>query len=315
MTVTDMNLADKRILVTGAHGFLGPHVVHELFEQGAEDVYTPTREDYDLTLAPLARSAVRGCDLVVHLAARVGGIGANQDQPGVFFHDNMAMGLNIVEACRLHQVQRLLVVGTVCAYPKHCEVPFSEAALWNGYPEHTNASYGIAKKAILEMQKAYARQYGMESSHVIPTNLYGPGDHYDLQTSHVIPAMVRKFVEARRSGAESVTLWGTGAPSREFLHVRDAARGIVTALRRCSKPIPINLGAAKEITMNDLAAVVALAAGFHGDIVWDSTKPDGQPRRSVAGVRAASLLQWFPRQRLATGVSECVADFERRYPE
>ena len=240
--------------------------------------------------------------VVYHLAAEVGGIGANMAQPGRFTYANLAMGLNVIEQARIHGVEKVVVVGTVCSYPKFCTPPFSESDLWSGYPEETNAGYGVAKRAVYEMLRQYHRQYGIAGTVVIPTNLYGTGDNFDPASSHVIPAMIRKFCEA----GDVVTLWGTGSASREFLHVDDAAAGIVAAGETISDAEPINLGGGGEITMQSLAGRVAAACGFDGRIEWDGTQPDGQPRRAVDASRAASLLSWTPQVSLEEGIRETV---------
>jgi GDP-L-fucose synthase len=292
-----------RYLVTGGHGFLGHAVFRVLRERGIEPL-TPTRQEYDLTdEAAVARLyADARPDVVIHLAAEVGGIGANMAQPGRFFYANMAMGLHLVEHARRAGVRKFVHVGTVCAYPKHCPVPFREDDLWNGYPEETNAPYGVAKKALFVMLDAYRRQYGMASSVVVPVNLYGPGDDFDPATSHVIPAMIRRFCE----GGNSVTLWGTGTATREFLHVDDAAAGVVRAAEVMDEPVPINLGGGEEVTIATLAGMVADACGYSGRIQWDASLPDGQPRRALDCTRAGTLLGWRPSVRLADGLAETV---------
>ena len=286
-----MNLAVERIVVTGGAGFLGRCVCAELARRGVppERVLVPRRRTYDLTreedVVRLYEDAAPS--VVLHLAAEVGGIGANREQPGRFFYANMAMGLHLIEHARRRGVKKFVQVGTICAYPKFTPVPFREEDLWNGYPEETNAPYGIAKKALLVMLQAYRRQYGLNGIYLLPVNLYGPGDNFDPRTSHVIPALIRKFCEAVDSGAEEVVVWGTGSASREFLYVEDAARGIVLATERYDGPEPVNLGAGFEITIRDLAEKLRALIGFRGRIVWDKTKPDGQPRRCLDTRRAA----------------------------
>jgi len=291
-------------LVTGGNGFLGRRVCR-LLEYAGHDVLRPRRSECDLTDAAetAAYFAAARPSVVYHLAAEVGGIGANMATPGRFTFANLAMGINVIEQARLHGVEKVVVVGTVCSYPKHCTPPFAEADLWNGYPEETNAGYGVAKRAVYELMRQYSRQYGMAGAVVIPTNLYGPGDNFDPTTSHVIPAMVRKFCE----GGDTVTLWGTGSASREFLHVDDAAAGIFAAGEMIVQPEPINLGGGGEIAMRDLANMVADACGFDGRIEWDDTKPDGQPRRAVDAAWAASLLGWTPSVCLEQGIRQTVA--------
>ncbi len=290
-------------LVTGGNGFLGRRVCR-LLEAAGHDVLRPRRWGCELTdaVATAEYFAAAKPRMVYHLAAEVGGIGANMAQPGRFTYANLAMGLNVIEQARTHGVEKVVVVGTVCSYPKFCRPPFAEGDLWSGYPEETNAGYGVAKRAVYEMLRQYHRQYGMAGTVVIPTNLYGPGDNFDPASSHVIPAMIRKFCEAEGS----VTLWGTGSASREFLHVDDAAAGIVAAGEALSNAEPINLGGGGEITMQSLAGMVSDACGFEGRIEWDGTKPDGQPRRAVDASRAESLLGWTPRVSLEDGIRETV---------
>ena len=247
----------------------------------------------------------------MHLAAVVGGIGANREQPGRFFYENALMGIELLEACRVAGVPKVVVAGTVCAYPKHTPVPFREAALWDGYPEETNAPYGLAKKLLLVQAQAYRDQYGMNAVYLLPVNLYGPGDNFDLETSHVIPAMIRKFAEARDRGEPRVVLWGDGSPTREFLHVRDAARAFRLALERYDGPDPVNLGSGEEIAIGDLAALVAGATGYRGEVVWDTAKPNGQPRRRLATDRARALLGFEATVPLREGIAELVAWYDR----
>jgi GDP-L-fucose synthase len=311
-----MDLRDKRIVVTGGAGFLGAAVCRLLRDRGvaADRIIVPRRRDYDLTIeANVARLyADARPDVVVHLAAEVGGIGANMAQPGRFFFANMAMGLHLVEHARRVGLRKFVHTGTVCAYPKHCPVPFREDDLWNGYPEETNAPYGVAKKALFVMLDGYRRQYGLASAVAVPVNLYGPGDNFDPATSHVIPALIRKCEEARRAGAAEITCWGTGGATREFLYVDDAAEGIVRAAEMMEEPVPINLGGGEEIAIRDLVARIARACDFHGDVVWDTSKPDGQPRRSLDISRARDLLGWQPRQDFDAGLAATVAWWRAR---
>ena len=259
---------------------------------GREQIAVPRRAEFDLT----QREAVSQMyvqlrpDIVIHLAAEVGGIGANRASPGRFFYANLAMGMHLIEQARDAGLKKIVMVGTVCSYPKHTPVPFREDDLWNGYPEGTNAPYGIAKKALLVMLQAYRQQYGLNGVYLIPVNLYGPGDNFDLETSHVIPAMIRKFVDARVSGAAEVTLWGTGSASREFLYVEDCARAIVMATQRYDGAEPVNIGTGREITIRDLAEKIRGIVGYRGRIIWDSTKPDGQPRRCLDTSRAKAAF-------------------------
>lgn len=278
-----MDLAGKKILLTGGDGFLGRFVLRELLENGVreEDVRIPHHVENDLRIMENCRQAVKGVDLVIHLAASVGGIGFNQRNPGILFYDNMIMGAQLMEAARSSKVEKFVQIGTVCAYPKVTSVPFKEEDLWEGYPEETNAPYGVAKKALLVQAQAYRAQYGFNAIYLLPVNLYGPGDNFDLENSHVIPALIRKCVEAAESGLDQITVWGTGIPTREFLYVEDCARGIVLAASRYDGAQPVNLGSGKEISIADLAGLIARISGFNGKIVWDASRPDGQPRRCL----------------------------------
>jgi GDP-L-fucose synthase len=283
-----LSLSGKRILVTGGAGFLGAPVCAMLHARGAADVLVPRRADYDLTEAAAVNRLFEHArpDIVLHLAAEVGGIGANRDNPGRFFYANVAMGLHVVEAARRAEVEKLVQVGTVCSYPKFTPVPFSEQSLWDGYPEETNAPYGIAKKALLVMLAAYRDQYGFPGIFLMPTNLYGPRDNFDPASSHVIPALIRKCEEARVAGEPSITCWGTGSASREFLYVDDCAEAIVAATERYDSPEPVNIGVGEEITIRDLVQLIAHVTDYSGEIRWDTTKPDGQPRRVLDTTRA-----------------------------
>ncbi len=279
--------AEKRVTVTGGRGFLGRPVVR-LLEPLAAEVIAFSSAEYNLTRqADIARMYEdQKPDVVIHLAARVGGIGANLDNPGSFFYENAIMGIELMEQARLNGVAKFVQVGTVCAYPKFAPIPFSEDDLWNGYPEETNAPYGLAKKMLLVQAQAYREQYGFDAIYLLPVNLYGPGDNVDLQNSHVIPAMIRKCIEARDSGAAAVEVWGTGTPTREFLYVEDAARAIVMAAERYDKPEPVNLGSSIEISIKDLVELIVELTGFKGAVAWDHSKPDGQPRRKLNVERA-----------------------------
>jgi GDP-L-fucose synthase len=285
-------LSGKRVLVTGGAGFLGAPVCRLLEKRGAAEVIVPRKDEHDLTdaraVAALFDSAKP--DVVIHLAAEVGGIGANRDNPGRFFYANMAMGLHVVEEARRSGVEKFVQVGTVCSYPKFTPVPFSEASLWDGYPEETNAPYGIAKKALLVMLASYREQYGFPGIFLMPTNLYGPRDNFDPQSSHVIPALIRKCEEARLASESSITCWGTGSASREFLYVDDCAEAIVMATERYESAEPVNIGVGKEITIRSLVELIAQVTDFAGEIRWDTTKPDGQPRRVLDTTRAAQQV-------------------------
>jgi GDP-L-fucose synthase len=305
---------DKRILLTGGAGFLGVKVRERLEAAGAAEVFVPRRADYDLTDAAAVERAYADArpDTVVHLAAEVGGIGANRDNPGRYFFANMAMGLHLIEEARRRGTEKFVQVGTVCSYPKHTPVPFSEGELWNGYPEETNAPYGVAKKALLVMMQAYREQYGLNGAYLMPVNLYGPGDNFDLESSHVIPALIRKCEEARVAGRDEVVCWGTGSASREFLYVDDCADAIVAATERYDEPEPINIGAHSEIKIRGLTELIARLTGFEGELAWDSSKPDGQPRRCLDTSRATELLGFTASTPLEKGLRETIAWFRAR---
>jgi GDP-L-fucose synthase len=277
-----------RTLVTGGSGFLGSHLIDLLQQRGVKDIIVPRSREVDLCDAMATRKlfAETRPTQVYHLAAKVGGIGANRRQPGTFFRDNMAMGLNVLEEARRAAVSKVVIAGTVCAYPKFAPVPFREDDLWNGYPEETNAPYGVAKKALLVMAQAYRAEFGANFVMAFPVNLYGPRDNFDLEDSHVIPAMIRKYEDARQRGEAKVTLWGDGSPTREFLYVDDAARGLVLAMERYNDPDPVNLGAGFEIRMQDLAAKISALIGYQGQTIWDARRPNGQPRRMLEVSRA-----------------------------
>lgn len=283
-----LDITNKQIVVTGGQGFLGTHLVKKLKEHGAAKVVPLAHHDYELR----DRTEIQRMfddlhpDIIIHLAAVVGGIGANQLRPGSFFYDNAIMGIQLIEEARLRHTEKFVQVGTICAYPKFTPVPFKEEDLWNGYPEETNAPYGLAKKMLLVQLQAYRQEYGFNGIYLLPVNLYGPGDNNDLVTSHVIPAMIRKFKEAKEQNLPSVTLWGDGSPTREFLYVEDAAEGIVLATERYDKPEPVNLGSGQEISIKDLAELIKQLTGYQGEIVWDTTKPNGQPRRLLDVTRA-----------------------------
>jgi GDP-L-fucose synthase len=276
----------RRVLVTGGAGFLGSRVVALLRELGATDIAVPRSKTTDLVDRDNARKAVKGADVVIHLAAKVGGIGFNRDNPGSLFFDNLMMGAQLMEEARLAGVEKFVGVGTVCAYPKFTPVPFHEDDLWDGYPEETNAPYGLAKKMLLVQAQAYRQQYGFDSIYLLPVNLYGPGDNFDPRSSHVIPALIRKVYDAKFGGRDFIEVWGDGSASREFLYVTDAARGIVLAAEKYDKPDPVNLGSHMEITIRELAQLITQAFEFTGEIRWDTSKPNGQPRRSLDVSRA-----------------------------
>lgn len=309
-----MDLKGTRVVVTGGSGFLGRRVVAALEGRGCASVFSPRSADYDLR----EKSQVirlfedHRPDVVVHLAAVVGGIGANRKHPGRFFYENLVMGVETLEQARRFGVKKFVGIGTICAYPKFTPVPFREDDLWNGYPEETNAPYGLAKKMLLVQSQAYRQEYGMDAIHLLPVNLYGPGDNFDPESSHVIPAMVRKMEEARSAGASEVVLWGDGTPTREFLYVDDAAEGIVLATERYDGADPVNLGSGGEIAIRDLAPIIAQATGFTGRIVWDATKPNGQPRRGLDTTRAERAFGFKARTPFAEGLARTVAWYRSR---
>ncbi|MEM9166564.1 MAG: GDP-L-fucose synthase [Planctomycetota bacterium] len=296
-----IELAGKRITITGGAGFLGTTLTHALRQRGVTDIFIPRIQDYDLTTEEACERLYRDAspEIVIHLAAEVGGIGANRDNPGRYFYANMAMALHLIEQARIHEITKFVMAGTICAYPKFTPVPFQEVNVWDGYPEETNAPYGVAKKAALVMLDAYRQQYGLRGAYCLPVNLYGPNDNFNLHTSHVIPALIRKCIEAQDRGDDSIEVWGTGSASREFLYVDDAAEGIVRATEAMNEPIPVNLGTNMEIAIRDLVNLIARLTGFceneaelESKIRWDSTKPDGQPRRCLDTSRAKSLMNW-----------------------
>jgi GDP-L-fucose synthase len=300
---------DSRIVITGGAGFLGRHLVAEAKARGYRNVMTFRSAEYDLTREAEVERMVRDLEpeIVIHLAASVGGIGANRRYPGTYYYRNLMMGSLLMEHARRAGVERFLSVGTICSYPKFTEVPFREEALWNGYPEETNAPYGLAKKMLLVQSDAYRREFGFDASNVLVVNLYGPHDNFDPETSHVIPALIRKCAEAVESGAKEIEVWGTGSATREFLYVEDAARGILAAAERLEGSDPVNLGAGFEISIKSLAERIAAATGFRGRLVWDASKPDGQPRRSLDVSRAERLLDWRATTSLDEGLGRTVA--------
>lgn len=307
-----MPFARKRVLVTGGGGFLGRHLVRRLEERGAREVVAPRSSEYDLRekgdillLLDDARP-----DVIVHAAAVVGGIGANREHPGSFFYDNAMMGIQLMEQARLAGVEKFVTIGTVCAYPKFTPVPFREAALWDGYPEETNAPYGLAKKMLLVQSQAYRQEYGFNAIYLIPVNLYGPGDNFDPASSHVIPALIRKCIEARRTGAPFIEIWGTGNASREFLYVEDAAEGIVRATEQYDDAAPVNLGTGQEITIRDLVTTIASLTGYAGELRFDPSMPDGQPRRALDVSRAAGAFGFRARTPLDEGLRATIAWYE-----
>jgi GDP-L-fucose synthase len=308
----------KRVIVTGGAGFLGRHVTARLTQGGADDIFIPRIEDYNLVagkdIERMYADAAAGADAasttVIHLAANVGGIGANLEHPADFFYDNLMMGVELMHQAYKRGISKFIAIGTVCAYPKFTRVPFKEDDLWLGYPEETNAPYGLAKKMMLVQAQAYRQQYGFDSIFLLPVNLYGPGDNFNLRTSHVIPALIRKAAEARESGAKSLSLWGDGSPTREFLYVEDAADGIVSAAEKYDGPEPVNLGSGHEISIRDLAAMIARLSGFAGELVWETDRPNGQPRRALDVSRAKLYFNWQARTPFEEGMRRTIAWFQ-----
>jgi GDP-L-fucose synthase len=310
--MTQGNWSGRRVMVTGGAGFLGSRVVDRVRAKGASEVFVPRSHDYDLRdREDIRRALVDGRpELIIHLAAVVGGIGANRENPGRFFYENAIMGIELMEQARLAGVAKFVGVGTVCSYPKFTPVPFHEDDLWNGYPEETNAPYGLAKKMLLVQGQAYRQQYGFDAIHLVPVNLYGPGDNFDPTSSHVIPALIKKCVDAREQGADHIEIWGTGSASREFLYVDDAAEGIVLAAERYDGADPVNLGVGREITIRDLVELIARLTDFRGAIRWDTTKPDGQPRRALDTSRARDGFGFVAQTSFEDGLQRTVEWYE-----
>ena len=299
-------LAEQRIVVTGGAGFLGARVVARLRALGAKDVLVPRSASMDLRDRDNCRKAVQGADLVIHMAAKVGGIGFNRDNPATLFYENLIMGSQLMEEARVAGVRKFVALGTVCAYPKFTPVPFREDDLWNGYPEETNAPYGLAKKMLLVQAQAYRQQYGFDGIFLLPVNLYGPGDNFDPRSSHVIPALIRKIWSAKHEGRDSVEVWGDGSASREFLYVEDAAEAIVLAAERYDGAEPVNIGSGMEITVKELVAVLSRLIGYQGTVTWDTTKPNGQPRRSLDVSRAKAAFDFTASTDFLTGLRQTV---------
>jgi GDP-L-fucose synthase len=301
----------RRVVVTGGHGFLGSFVVDKLRAAGAKEVVVPRSDKHDLRIQTEALRLYTDTrpDIVIHLAAVVGGIGANRKYPGRFFHDNAIMGLNVIEAARITGIEKFVCAGTICSYPKFTSVPFREKDFWNGYPEETNAPYGLAKKMLLVQLQAYREQYGFDGIYLTPVNLYGPRDNFDLESSHVIPALIRKCIEAKQADAPEIVAWGTGNATREFLYVEDAAEAIVLAAEKYSKPDLVNLGSGEEISVRDLLEMIRTMVGARAAVRWDHSKPDGQPRRSLDTSRAAQEFGWRAKTSLHAGLKETIEWF------
>lgn len=309
-----MNLKTSKILVTGGAGFLGSFVVQELIRKGVpeKNITIPRSKNCDLRIFKNCQRVVKNQDIIIHLAAKVGGIGLNREKPGELFYDNLIMGVELMEAARQAGVKKFVAIGTICAYPKFTKIPFSESELWNGYPEETNAPYGLAKKMLLVQSQAYRRQYGFNAIYLLPVNLYGPGDNFDPKSSHVIPALIKKVADAKKMGKDFIEVWGTGKASREFLYVEDAAKAIVLATEKYDKPEPVNLGAGVEITIKNLVKIICTQMKFKGKTRWDHTKPDGQPRRKLNVSRAKKGFGFTAKTSFESGLKKTVDWYLKR---
>ncbi|MCX5679383.1 MAG: GDP-L-fucose synthase [Candidatus Omnitrophica bacterium] len=307
-----INLKNKRILVTGGAGFLGKHLVAKLKERGCRDIFIPFIEDYDLVDMKAVKRLYADAkpDIVIHLAAIVGGIGANRENPGKFFYDNLMMGVQMMEVGRQVGIEKFVALGSICAYPKFTPVPFKEENLWNGYPEETNAPYGLAKKMLLVQSQAYRQQYGFSSIFLLPVNLYGPGDNFEPNSSHVIPALIKKCCDAVKNNEKKIVVWGTGKPTREFLYVEDAAGAIILATEKYNKSNPVNIGAGFEITVKDLVKLIVKLTGFKGKIIWDKSKPDGQPRRCLSTSKAKKEFGFKTKTSFEDGLRKTIEWYE-----
>lgn len=303
-----LNLKNKRILVTGGAGFLGNFVVQKLLKRGVlkKNISIPRSKDFDLRKWENCQKVVKGHDIIIHLAAKVGGIGYNREIPGQMFYDNLMMGTQLMEAARLAGIEKFVAIGTICAYPKFTPVPFSETSLWNGYPEETNAPYGLAKKMQLVQAQAYRQQYGFNAIYLLPVNLYGPGDNFNPESSHVIPALIKKVADAQKTGQKYIEVWGTGRASREFLYAEDCAEGIILATEKYNKPEPVNLGATREIKIKDLIKLICKIMNFKGEIRWDKSKPDGQSRRMVDATLAKKEFGFRAKTDFETGLEKTI---------
>jgi GDP-L-fucose synthase len=306
--------SEQRLVVTGGAGFLGSHVTRKMGERGARHIFVPKSSEYNLTKEDAIVRMLREAkpDVIIHLAAVVGGIGANRENPGRFFYENLIMGAQLMEQARIFGVKKFVAIGTICSYPKHTPVPFKEEALWDGYPEETNAPYGLAKKMLLVQSQAYRQQYGFNSIFLLPVNLYGPGDNFDPVSSHVIPALIKKCMDAIRNHEEEVVVWGTGKATREFLYVEDCAEAILLATERYNRPDPVNIGAGFEISIKDLAGLIVEITGFRGRIAWDHTKPDGQPRRMLDTSRAFQEFGFKAKTRFREGLEKTIEWYRKQ---
>lgn len=302
---------NKTVLVTGGAGFLGSHLVNLIKTLKPKKIIVPRSKDYDLREKKVCKKIVKGVDIVIHLAANVGGIGYNQEYPGTLFYDNLVMGAHLMEESRKAGVKKFVALGTICAYPKHTPVPFKEKSLWDGYPEETNAPYGLAKKMLLVQSQAYRDQYGFDAIYLLPVNLYGPGDNFDPKSSHVIPALIKKFVDARDKNKKEVEIWGTGKPTREFLYVEDAVRAIVLATENYNSSEPVNLGSSFEISIKELAETIKKTSGYKGKIVFDKSKPDGQPRRKLSVSKAKKEFGFKSKVSFKEGLKRTVEWYEK----
>lgn len=310
-----MNLKNKKILLTGGGGFVGQHVYKKLLEKGVkqENIIIPRSKDYDLRDKKITDKITKNIDIVIHLAGNVGGIGYNRQYPGTLFYDNITMGVNLIESARINKVKKFVCIGTICAYPKFTPVPFKEENLWNGYPEETNAPYGLAKKILLVMLQAYRQQYGFNGIYLLPVNIYGPGDNFNPKSSHVIAALIKKIADAKKQGKNEIIVWGTGKASREFLYVEDAVEGIILATEKYEKADPVNLGAGFEITIKNLINLLVKLMNFKGKIIWDKTKPDGQPRRMLDTSKAFKEFGFKAKTKFEEGLKKMIDYYYQTY--
>jgi len=308
---------NKKVLVTGGAGFLGSCVVNKLKERGCKDIFVPRSSEYDLVKMDDVKKVYEDSqpDIVIHLAAVVGGIGINKENPGKFFYDNLMMGVQMMEEGRRLGIEKFIALGTICCYPKFTPIPFKEDTLWHGYPEESNAPYGMAKKMLLVQSQAYRQQYNFNSIFLLPVNLYGPGDNFNPESSHVIPALIKKYIDAQKEGKEEIIVWGTGTPTREFLYVEDAAEGVLLATEKYEKSEPVNLGVGFEISIKDLVNLIVKLVGFKGKIVWDKSKPDGQPRRCLDTTRAYQEFGFKAKMDFEEGLKKTINWYKNNYEE